>query len=50
MLIIKEVLINKSHVNNYIYHYVFDEMYNHLDINIKDGSIRKNFKLLEITE
>ena len=30
--------------------YIFDEEYNHLDVDCTDNSIRKNFKLLEIVE
>ena len=30
--------------------YIFDEEYNHLDVDCTDNSIRKNFKLLEIAE
>ena len=33
-----------------IYNYVFDKMYNHLDVNMKDGSLRKNFKELKIID
>jgi hypothetical protein len=49
-LICKEILLKKKQVCAQIYDYVFDKLYNHLTINMKDGSIRKNFKLLEITE
>ena len=49
-LIIKEVLMKKKHITEQIYNYAFDKMYNHLTINTKDGTIRKNFNLLEITE
>jgi hypothetical protein len=49
-LICKEILLKKKQVCAQIYDYVFDKMYNHLDINMKDGTVRKNFKLLEITE
>ena len=49
-IIINEVLLKKKDVAEQIYNYVFDEPYNHLDINMKDGTIRKNWKLLEITE
>jgi hypothetical protein len=48
--IVKEVMMKKKDVAEQIYNYVFDDTYNHLDINAKDGTIRKNFKLLEITE
>ena len=49
-LIIKEVLMKKKHITEQICNYAFDKMYNHLTINTKDGTIRKNFNLLEITE
>jgi AAA15 family ATPase/GTPase len=49
-LIVTEVLMKKKDVSEQIYNYVFDQMYNHLDLNAKDGTIRKNFKLLELTE
>jgi len=49
-LIVSEVLMKKKDISEQIYNYVFDEMYNHLDLNAKDGTIRKNFKLLEIIE
>jgi ABC-type glutathione transport system ATPase component len=49
-LIVSEILMKKKDVADQIYDYVFDKMYNHLTINMKDGDIRKNFKLLEISE
>jgi len=49
-LIVSEVLMKKKDIAERIYNYVFDEMYNHLDLNAKDGTIRKNFKLLQISE
>ena len=49
-IICKEVLLKKKNVCQQIYNYVFDKQYNHLDVNMKDGTVRKNFKLLEITE
>ena len=47
-LIMSEVLLKKKDVCDQIYNYVFDKMYNHLDVNTKDGTIRKNFNLLHI--
>ena len=49
-LIVSEILMEKKDVADQIYDYVFNKMYNHLTINMKDGDIRKNFKLLEIKE
>ncbi len=49
-LIRSEILMMKKDKSDQIYNYVYDKMYNHLDINNKDGSLRKNFKLLEIDE
>lgn len=42
-------MMNKNKAEQ-IYSYVFDKVYNHLDINMKEGQLRKNFKLLEITD
>jgi len=49
-LIRTETLMMKKEKAQELYEYVFDKMYNHLDINNKDGTIRKNFKLLEFEE
>jgi len=49
-IICKEILLKKKSVCQQIYDYVFDELYNHLDINMKTGELRKNFRILEITE
>ena len=49
-LIMNELILKKKDVCEQIYNYVFDKPFNHLDINMKDGTLRKNFKLLEITE
>jgi hypothetical protein len=46
--IIQEVLLKKKNVAEQIYNYVFDKLYNHLMINIKDGTLYKNFNKLEI--
>jgi len=49
-MICKEVLLKKRDTCTGIYNYVFDKLYNHMDINLKTGEIRKNFNLLEIIE
>ena len=49
-LIMSEVLLKKKDICEQIYNYTFDEAYNHLDINMKDGTIRKNFNLLQMTK
>ena len=43
------LMMNKQKAEQ-IYNYVFDKLYNHLDINMKEGELRKNFNLLQITE
>ena len=49
-LIIKELLVIKPHTCHALYKYVFNRMYNHLTIDMKKNELRKNFKLLDITE
>jgi hypothetical protein len=49
-LITKEVLLKPKPICAQIYNYVFDKLYNHLTVNMKNGDIRKNFKLLEISK
>lgn len=49
-LITNEILLMKKDKAEQIYNYVYDDLYNHLDVNMKDGTIRKNFRLLEIEE
>ena len=46
----EECLMMNKNKAEHIYNYVFDKVYNHLDINMKEGQLRKNFKLLEITD
>lgn len=43
------IMMNRDKATQ-IYNYVFDKTYNHLDVNMKDGVLRKNFKVLEIEE
>jgi ABC-type dipeptide/oligopeptide/nickel transport system ATPase component len=45
-----EYLMTNKNKAEQIYNYVFDEPFNHLDINMKAGELRKNFKLLVITD
>ncbi len=49
-LIRNEQLMMSKDKSTQIYNYCFDKLYNHLDINNEDSSLRKNFKLLEIDE
>jgi hypothetical protein len=46
--IAKELLSYKSDDAIQLFNYVFDEPYNHLDIDLKGNHIYKNFNLLEI--
>ena len=46
---ITKELLNLSKDDGIILHkYIFDEPYNHLDINTVDSQIYKNFNLLEL--
>jgi len=47
-MIVEELLLMKKEEAKTIYNYVFDNLYNHLTINMKNGDLRKNFNLLKI--
>lgn len=49
-LIREEILLMKKEKAEGVYNYVFDKLYTHLDVNMKDGTLRKNFNVLNITE
>jgi hypothetical protein len=44
----KEMMGFKSDDAKTIYDYIFDELYNHLDIDMKNGNYYKNFNKLEL--
>jgi hypothetical protein len=44
----KELLMMKSDDALQIYNYVFNEPYNHLDIDLKTNKLQKNFNELKI--